>query len=70
MLFQFGMGAFYGAKGKRGETGMPCGTENRLPAYCIEENAGNLVEDAVNTLPAKQQKVFKDAVFGLVKSVG
>ena len=45
------------------------------PEYLLQDSlktvdAGNLVRDALNTLPAGQQELFKEFILGLVKSMG
>ena len=45
------------------------------PEYLLQDSlktveAGNLVRDALNTLPAEQQKLFQDFILGLIKSIG
>ncbi len=45
------------------------------PEYLLQDSlkavdAGNLVRDALNTLPANQQELFKEFILGLVKSMG
>lgn len=45
------------------------------PEYLLQDSlktvdTGNVVKDALNTLTAEQQKLFKDFILGLVKSIG
>lgn len=45
------------------------------PEYLLQDSlkavdAGNLVRDALNTLPDEQQELFKDFILRLVKSMG
>lgn len=45
------------------------------PEYLLQDSlkmvdTGNLVRDALNTLPAGQQELFKDFILGLAKSNG
>lgn len=45
------------------------------PEYLLQGSlktvdAGNLVRDALNTLPAEQQDLFKNFILGLVRSIG
>lgn len=45
------------------------------PEYLLQDSlktadAGNFVRDALNTLPAEQQELFKDFILGLAKNMG
>lgn len=45
------------------------------PEYLLQDSlktvdTGNLVRDALNTLPDEQQELFKDFILRLVKSMG